>query len=252
MIGIYKITNKNNGKVYIGQSNNIEKRLSEHKQKRTMTIDEYINILGVENFTFEVLEECALNELDIKEQQYIQKYNSQEDGYNIQKGGFNNSQGEGNGRAKLTEEDIIFIRQSYAQQVSPSKFYEQYFKDRITKSQFQGIWQGRSWNWIMPEVFTEENKRYYTIEQNKERAILNKEEILYYRKYYIKHTAHETYLLFIKEKGELLKEKTFTKILIGDINTKNSIYNDVPIYKKIKKCWELNGEPVSTILESEE
>jgi len=28
MIGIYKITNKENGKAYIGQSNNIERRFS--------------------------------------------------------------------------------------------------------------------------------------------------------------------------------------------------------------------------------
>lgn len=34
MIGIYKITNKNNGKVYIGQSNNVERRIAEHKRKR--------------------------------------------------------------------------------------------------------------------------------------------------------------------------------------------------------------------------
>lgn len=31
MIGIYKITNKIDGKVYIGQSDNLERRLSEHK-----------------------------------------------------------------------------------------------------------------------------------------------------------------------------------------------------------------------------
>lgn len=30
MIGIYKITNKLNNKIYIGQSNNITRRFSEH------------------------------------------------------------------------------------------------------------------------------------------------------------------------------------------------------------------------------
>ena len=33
MVGIYKITNKLNGKVYIGQSNDIERRWAEHKRK---------------------------------------------------------------------------------------------------------------------------------------------------------------------------------------------------------------------------
>lgn len=32
MIGIYKITNKNTGQVYIGQSVDIERRIQEHKQ----------------------------------------------------------------------------------------------------------------------------------------------------------------------------------------------------------------------------
>ena len=33
MIGIYKITNISSGKVYIGQSNNIQRRFKEHKQR---------------------------------------------------------------------------------------------------------------------------------------------------------------------------------------------------------------------------
>ena len=33
MIGIYKITKKENGKSYIGQSNNIERRFAEHRTK---------------------------------------------------------------------------------------------------------------------------------------------------------------------------------------------------------------------------
>ena len=34
MIGIYKITKKENGKSYIGQSNDIERRFQEHKTKK--------------------------------------------------------------------------------------------------------------------------------------------------------------------------------------------------------------------------
>lgn len=251
MIGIYKITNKNNGKIYIGQSNNVEKRISEHKQKRTMTIDEYINVLGVENFDFEILEECNKEELDKKEQEYIKYFNSQEEGYNIQKGGFNNSQGEGNGRALLTEQDVIFIREAYNNHVQPSKFFEEYFSKKITKNQFQAVWQGRSWAHIMPEVFTEENKQYYISEQNKTKALLTKEEVLYYRQYYVNHTMKEVYNKFLQDKGEILKEKTFKSIITGDVR-ENSIYKEVPIYKKKKRVWELNDEPVSTISESGE
>jgi group I intron endonuclease len=246
MIGIYKITNKNNGMVYIGQSDNIERRLLEHKQKRTQTIDNYINVLGIDNFDFEILEECSLKDLDVKEIKYIKKYDSQEKGYNIQDGGFNNSQGEGNGRALLTEKDVIFIRQAYNQHTSPSKFYEKYFKDKITKSQFQSVWQGRSWTSIMPEVYTEENKRYYRAGLTQTKALLTKEEVLSYRTYYIDHTGNEVYKKFLEEKGNILKETTFKKILTGDVRD-GSIYKEVPVYKKSLKRWELNGEPVSTI-----
>jgi group I intron endonuclease len=251
MIGIYKITNKNDGKVYIGQSENIERRLSEHKQKRNETIDDYINVLGVENFDFEIIEECDLDELDNKEQEYIMKYDSRENGYNIQNGGFNNSQGEGNGRAKLTEKDIVFIRESYANHLSPSKIYEEHFKDKITKSQFQGVWQGRSWTSIMPEVYTTENKQYYISGQCKTRALLTNEEVMKYRQYYVNHTREEVYQKFLKENGNLLKKNTFIKILTGDVRN-TSIYKEIPIYKKSLNRWELNGEPVSTILGSEE
>lgn len=113
MTGIYKITNKNNGKVYIGQAVNIERRLSEHQQKRFVTIDQIINVLGKENFTFEAVEECALDELDKKEQEYIQKYDSIKNGYNLQVGGYNNSIGEGNGRSLVNEEDVKLIRRAY-------------------------------------------------------------------------------------------------------------------------------------------
>lgn len=243
MIGIYKITNNLDGKVYIGQASNLERRISEHKQKRTPTIDDYINVLGVENFAFEVLEECSLEELDIKEQKYIQQFNSQQNGYNIQKGGFNNSRGEGNGRAKLTEDDIIVIRTAYNNHEKQKIIYEQ-FKDKTTWSNFQSVWQGRTWTYIMPEVYTEENKAWYktqnSLGENGSSAVFTNDEVLSFRKKYVSMTAKDLY------KQEQLQDKitykSFQKILWGD-----SYKKDIPIYKKSKKQWYLNGEPVSTI-----
>lgn len=79
------------------------------------------------------------------------------------------------------------------------------------------------------------------------KATLTPKEILSYRKYYVNHTRKEVYELFLKEKGSLLKPNTFYKILIGDVRN-ISIYKSIPVYKKKAKHWELNGEPVSTIL----
>lgn len=71
MIGIYKIQNKQNGKIYIGQSNDIERRIKEHcypnrYKKSRCLIDYAIHKYGVENFTYETVEECSLEELMIE------------------------------------------------------------------------------------------------------------------------------------------------------------------------------------------
>lgn len=250
-IGIYKITNKKDNKVYIGQSQNIERRLSEHKKERFIPIDMWINFLGKENFDFEIIEECSLDELDKKEKYYINYFQSNKTGYNKQEGGNNNSVGEGNGSSILKEEDVKKIRHAYQQHTSPKQFYKENFKDKISYAQFQGVWAGRSWSYIMPEVFTEENKNFYRKELSKQKITISKEDLLKYRKYYINHTQRQTYQLFVKERGELIKESTFSKILIGDVR-ENSSYKEVPIYSKKRKCWELNGEAVQTILGTEE
>lgn len=96
MVGIYKITNQVNGKVYIGQSIDIEGRLYEHKYRAYYAKEGvYRSILskaiykyGVENFIFEVLEETTVDELDEREIYYIAFFNSiQPNGYNIEAGG---------------------------------------------------------------------------------------------------------------------------------------------------------------------
>lgn len=185
----------------------------------------------------------------LKEKEYIKKYNSQVEGYNVQHGGYNNSQGEGNGRALLTEADVVFIRTAYQNHESPKEIFEKYFSKKITKNNFQSVWQGRTWVNIMPEVYTEENKKYYISGQQKAKSSLSKEEVLSYRQYYVNHTREEVYQKILSEKGDILKKATFFKILVGDVRD-NSIYKEIPVYKKSKKCWELNNEAVSTIPES--
>ena len=95
MVGIYKITNNINKKVYIGQSIDIKRRWRGHKSTATNPNDECYNLplyrairkYGIENFIFEVLEECNVSELNEKERFYIQKYNSYFNGYNLTLGG---------------------------------------------------------------------------------------------------------------------------------------------------------------------
>lgn len=92
-IGIYKIENLVNHKVYIGQSINIERRKYSHKNdlkrncQHNKLMQQDFNLYGIENFSFEILELCAKNKLNEREQFYIQKYQSDIQGYNYTIGG---------------------------------------------------------------------------------------------------------------------------------------------------------------------
>lgn len=94
MIGIYKITNKINGKVYIGQSVCIEHRWNQHKSdarlyKSYAPLYCALRKYSIENFSFDVLEECQQEKLNEKEIYWIKYYDStnKEKGYNIKSGG---------------------------------------------------------------------------------------------------------------------------------------------------------------------
>lgn len=93
---IYKATNTQNNKVYIGQTiKPLSHRISEHKC-RAADSDSHtkfynaIKKYGWESFVWEVIEESdkwTQDELNSKEQYYIQLYNSIENGYNTLVGG---------------------------------------------------------------------------------------------------------------------------------------------------------------------
>lgn len=91
---IYKITNKINGKCYIGKTlNSIEERWREHqsdsKKERCKDRPLYraLNKYGIENFLIEQVEECDENIVPEREQYWIKYYNSYHYGYNATLGG---------------------------------------------------------------------------------------------------------------------------------------------------------------------
>ncbi len=78
MIGIYKITSPSK-KIYIGQSINIKKRFSRYKTlhlKSQTRLERSFLKYGVENHVFEIIEECSLELLNIKERYYQDFYNA--------------------------------------------------------------------------------------------------------------------------------------------------------------------------------
>lgn len=90
---IYKITNKENGLIYIGCTiSSLDKRFNEHlsrcftsnyKSKLYNSMKKY----GQDNFTIELIEECDFNLIYETEKKYINQYNSYNNGLNATIGG---------------------------------------------------------------------------------------------------------------------------------------------------------------------
>ena len=88
--GIYKITNLENQKCYVGQAANIADRWRQHikrgigaeaptRNKLYPAMLEY----GVENFTFEIVEECSRDKLNEREDYWQDYFGAKEFGYSI-------------------------------------------------------------------------------------------------------------------------------------------------------------------------
>ena len=108
MIGIYKYTNKLNGKIYIGRSTNITKRRWEHINQPSpySYFDQILKQIGESQFNFEIIEECSPDILKEREKYWIKYYNccvldNRNNGYNLTHGG-EEYQSDENPWAKLT------------------------------------------------------------------------------------------------------------------------------------------------------
>jgi group I intron endonuclease len=87
MIGIYKITSPS-GKIYIGQSNNIERRFAKYNsiantKEQPALVRSFIKY-GVINHVFEVIEECEIEQLNIRERYWQEFYDVLKYGLNCQ------------------------------------------------------------------------------------------------------------------------------------------------------------------------
>lgn len=169
-IYIYKFENKTNGNVYIGQTNNIERRKYQHKASSfNETYSDYnsqfhqsVRKYGWENFSFEVIEIAEEHNYKDREKFYISKYNSYKNGYNATEGGDAgiSQKGESNGRAKLKRAEVLEIRERYGDKEPFNSVYQD-FKEIISKRGFQNVWWGRTWKDVSMEVYSSENKTFH-------------------------------------------------------------------------------------------
>ena len=88
--GIYKITNLDNDKCYVGQAVNLAERWKQHIKRGvgadTPTRNKLypaMMAIGVERFSFEVVEECGREQLDAREDYWQDYFKAKEFGYSI-------------------------------------------------------------------------------------------------------------------------------------------------------------------------
>jgi group I intron endonuclease len=119
--GIYMLTNKLTGDIYVGQSIDLRKRfikyfsLSYITSRKELIISRALIKYGYSNFSVTILEYCIGSELDVKEQYYFDKLNPQ---YNIQKIAGGSSKG-----LKLSEETKSKISKSLKGEYAGEKAY---------------------------------------------------------------------------------------------------------------------------------
>ena len=116
---IYCYTNLMNNKKYVGQTNNIERRKKQHIQdsihnhneaRYNQIFHQAIRKYGIDNFKFEILEECIdRNSANKQENYWINKLNS------MAPNGYNNSEGKLVGvrkyESKISSDDLKLLIQ---------------------------------------------------------------------------------------------------------------------------------------------
>lgn len=214
MVGIYKITNLINNKCYIGQSTNIYNRFSQHRSASrcekdlayNFNIHQAMRKYGIENFIFEIIEECSKEELIQKEVYWINYYDSFKNGYNMNPGGFGGfksqehrdkccailqqqnekQKAENHPKAKISNEEVLLIRKRYINGESIQEIFQDY-KNEYTLNGFRHIVLGMSYQSL--ERIKKEDIRHTN-------AKLTKNQVLEIREKYAKNNLSQ------KELGE--------------------------------------------------
>lgn len=186
--GIYLVQNKINSHCYIGQSINIHDRFYSHhfvdyKNKNNPQYDckfyQALRKYGWDNFEITILELCSTEELDKREIEYIDLYDSFENGYNGTRGGQfwspnihspeieakrkatrekNKSlMAENHPRAKLSNEEVLEIRQRYIDGETVKEIYKDYQNLYTNIDTFRRIILGETYKTV-GNIPTEKNK----------------------------------------------------------------------------------------------
>lgn len=216
MIGIYKITNKVNGKVYIGQSVNIKNRWKRHRKtpydpndkSYDLPLYRAIRKYSLDNFSFEILEECNIEELNEKEIYWIKYYNTtnEENGYNLKEGGEHCQPT----NAKLSEQDVLIIKERLQKGETQESIAEDF---PVTRTTISLINLGKEYvhnDWVYP-LFKREFSERKCVDCG---GPVSKKDIIRCQKCYQKYRENNISHIPInrEELKKLIRTLPFTKI----------------------------------------
>lgn len=242
MTGIYLFTNLINGKNYIGQSVDIQRRYSEHlrsgqpekyvmKNERDSNTPIHLAIqkYGVNNFSFRILEECSREQLNEREKYWIKMFrsNEKEYGYNVTEGGQESigCKGENHSQAKLTQQDVdnikILLKENKKSMTEIIDLYP------VSKSTISMINQGKIW--AEPDEQYPLRQTYTGLQGSKNhKAKFTEEQVMEMRKLYASgKKPSEIYPLF----NNIASNSAIEAILYG------KTYTHLPIWKNKTKEW---------------
>lgn len=162
---IYKIENKVNGKIYIGKTNNFNKRKIQHfpknnnyENKKAKILYSAIKKYGQNNFEMKIIEKVS-NNWEEREKFWIAKFNSKiPNGYNMTDGGDNPPvhSGETHHFAVLKEKEVGEIKKLLLTNISYKEIAEEY---KISVEQVYRINTGVNWRSKFEDYPIRKNRR---------------------------------------------------------------------------------------------
>ena len=227
MVGIYKITNPQ-GKVYIGQSSNIENRFKYYKRlacKKQCKLYNSLQKYKPENHIFEVIEECNIIYLNQREEFWIKQYNSVKNGLNLCYGG------EGGGNKSL--ETKIKMRISHKgkqhnietkEKISKSKKYHPMY-DYKWKEKIKNSLIGRKITWA--DKISKSKTGHPSSFLGKQHTKETKEKMSNYRKIHYKNTHKTKIIIQYDLNDNMIKEYNSLKSAEMENNPQGKVKNNI-------------------------
>ena len=237
---IYKIEFPG-GKVYIGQTHNINRRWREHLRdtvKEDFKVSRAMRKYKTTIDCFSVIEDNiqTQEEANKREIYWIEYYDSWHNGYNSCPGGDNGWQciGEDHHMAKIDDETLKELREIRASKIYTFKEVYEFYKDLMSYSGLEKLWNYESREEIASELNTDELREFYKKDHRQTRgethgnSKLTDEQVISIRNRYfvLGETTNEIYEDF----KNLYSLSGFRKVILGQT------YTHLPIPEKSVKC----------------